>query len=74
LENGLLRFLFPCELAIAGSILLSSSSAVAAQTAVGGKAVLFNNFTKVKHASIFESIKPNGENGEELCPVRLSIS
>ena len=67
LENGLLKFLCPFELSTAGSIPISSSSAVAAHTVVTKKIELFNNFTRVKHASIFESIKPGGEvndNGE----------
>ena len=71
LENGLLRFLFPGELASAGSIPLSSSSAVSAQTAVTKKAVLFNNFTEVQHASIFESIKPSREQDEEAQPATI---
>jgi len=69
LENGLLKFLFPGELATAGAIPISSSTAIAAHTAVSRKVELFNNFTQVKHASIFESIKPGGENNEELHPV-----
>jgi hypothetical protein len=34
---------------------------------------LFNNFTRVKHASIFESIKPSGEKveGEDLRPATI---
>jgi hypothetical protein len=64
LENGLLKFLCPFELTTAGSIPISSSSAVAAHTAVTKKIELFNNFTRVKHASIFESIKPGGEKGD----------
>jgi hypothetical protein len=71
LENGLLRFLFPSELATAGSIPISSSSAVAAHTAVSRKIELFNNFTQVKHASIFESIKAGGERSEELRPATI---
>src|SRR6266481_5310988 len=71
LENGLLRFLFPSELTTAGSIPISSSSAVASHTAVTRKVELFNNFTKVKHASIFESIKPAAESGEELRPATI---
>ena len=70
LESGLLRFLFPTELSTAGSIPISSSSAVAAHTAVTKKVELFNNFTTVKHASIFESIKPSGD-GEELRPATI---
>ena len=71
LENGLLRFLFPGELATAGSIPLSNTSAVSAQTAVIKKAVLFNNFTEVQHASIFESIKPNKQNAEKAAPATI---
>ena len=71
LEKGLLKFLFPEELTTAGSIPISSSTAVAAHTAVTKKVELFNNFTRVKHASIFESIKPSGEKGEEMRPATI---
>lgn len=57
LEKGLLRFLFPEELRTAGSIPVSSATAVAAHTAITKKVELFNSFTKVKHASIFETVK-----------------
>jgi len=68
LENNLLRFLYPEELKTAGSIPLSSSSAVAAHTAQTKKVELFNNFTKVKHVSIFETIKLGSEQDEEPQP------
>ncbi len=73
LESGLLKFLCPAELATAGSIPISSSTAVASHTAVTRKTELFNNFTRVKHASIFESIRPGGEKGdeEELRPATI---
>jgi hypothetical protein len=71
LEDGLLKFLCPFELATAGSIPISSSTAVAAHTAVTKKTELFNNFTRVKHASIFESIKPNTESDEGLHPATI---
>jgi len=73
LESGLLKFLCPFELTTAGSIPISSSTAVAAHTAVTKKIELFNNFTRVKHASIFESIRPGGEKGdeEELRPATI---
>ncbi len=71
LENGLLKFLFPEELTTAGTIPISSSTAVAAHTAVTKKVELFNNFTRVKHASIFESIKPNAEKDEQLHPATI---
>ncbi len=57
LENGLLKFLFPDELKTAGAIPISSSSSVAAHTAVTRKVELYNNFAKVQHARIFESVK-----------------
>jgi GAF domain-containing protein len=64
LEKGLLRFIFPEYLRTTGAIPLSSK-AVAAHTALSKKAEIFNNFAKVKHASIFETIKPEGEDADE---------
>ena len=60
LQKGLLSFLYPEQLKTAGSIPVSSSSAVAAHTASTRKTELFNAFVKVKHASIFETVKLNG--------------
>jgi hypothetical protein len=57
LEKGLLRFLCPSELKTAGSIPVSSSTAVAAHTAVTKKVEMFNSFVKVKHASVFETVR-----------------
>jgi hypothetical protein len=68
LENEMLHFLFPRELVAGGAIPLSSPTAIAAHTAVARKAVLFNTFNKVKHASIFESIKLTGEQDEGARP------
>jgi len=59
LDKGLLSFLYPEQLKTAGSIPVSSSSAVAAHTASTKKTELFNAFVKVKHASIFETVKLN---------------
>ena len=64
LESGLLRFVFPEHLRTTGAIPLSSK-AVAAHTALSKKAEIFNNFARVKHASIFETIKPNATDLEE---------
>jgi hypothetical protein len=64
LESGLLRFVFPEYLRTTGAIPLSSK-AVAAHTALSKKAEIFNNFARVKHASIFETIKPNGNDSEQ---------
>ena len=56
LSGRLLNFLYPAELKTAGAIPLSSS-AVAARTARTKHAELFNDFTQVKHFSIFELVK-----------------
>jgi len=70
LEDGLLRFIFPEHLRTTGAIPLSSK-AVAAHTALSKKAEIFNNFAKVKHASIFETIKPGATESEELRPAPI---
>jgi len=64
LEGGLLKFIFPEHLRTTGAIPISSK-AVAAHTALSKKAEIFNNFARVKHASIFETIKPVGVEAEE---------
>src|SRR5882762_11728452 len=56
LEKGCLRFVFPPELRAAGMIPVSSS-AVAARTAATGTSLLSNSFARVKHVSLFESVK-----------------
>ncbi|HXY03973.1 MAG TPA: GAF domain-containing protein [Terriglobales bacterium] len=58
LEKGLLKFVLPEQLKTAGSIPVSSSSSIAAQTAASKKTHLFNAFTKVKHARVFETVRP----------------
>ena len=67
LEGGLLKFLFPEHLRTTGAIPISSK-AVAAHTALSKKAEIFNNFARVKHASIFETIKPIGAEAEQPAP------
>jgi GAF domain len=57
LDKGLLKFVLPEQLKTAGSIPVSSSSSIAAQTAATKKTHLFNAFTKVKHARVFETVK-----------------
>ena len=57
LDHGLLKFVLPEELKTAGAIPVSSSSAIAARTASTKKAETFNNFTKIKHARVFETVK-----------------
>ena len=76
-ENGSLRFLFPVELRTAGVIPLSSS-AVAARTVATGTPLLSNSFARVKHASLFESVKLGtalGEDGSsEQMPIQKIMS
>jgi len=55
-EKGSLRFVFPPELRAAGMIPMSSS-AVAARTVSTGTSLLSNSFARVKHASLFETVK-----------------
>jgi hypothetical protein len=71
LEGGLLRFLIPEHLVTTGAIPISSK-AIAAHTALSKKAEIFNNFARVKHASIFETIKPVGvESDQQSAPAPI---
>jgi hypothetical protein len=74
-EKDVLKFLFPAELRAAGSIPMSSS-AVAARTAVTKTSVLSNTFIKVKHASLFETVKlnPSETNPQEPAPIQKLMS
>ena len=75
LDKGLLRFLVPQHLKTAGAIPVSSSSAVAAHTAMTKKVELFNNFVKVRHANIFEAVRPTGEEASsEQPPIQKLMS
>lgn len=65
LEKGLLKFVLPEQLKTAGSIPVSSSSAVAAHTASTKKTELFNSFTKVQHARVFETVKLPSESEDQ---------
>jgi hypothetical protein len=67
LEGGLLKFIFPEHLRTTGAIPISSK-AVAAHTALSKKAEIFNNFARVSHASIFETIKPVGDEADVPTP------
>jgi hypothetical protein len=64
LDGGLLKFILPEHLRTTGAIPISSK-AVAAHTALSKKSEIFNNFARVKHASIFETIKPVGAETED---------
>ncbi len=67
LDGGLLKFIFPEHLRTTGAIPISSK-AVAAHPALSKKAEIFNNFARVAHASIFETIKPVGAEDNEPTP------
>jgi hypothetical protein len=76
LENGLLRFVFPEHLRSTGAIPLTSK-AVAAHTALSKKAEIFNNFARIKHASIFETINPGEveiEENSSTAPIQKLMS
>jgi hypothetical protein len=77
LEKGCLRFLFPPPLKTAGSIPISSSSSIVAHTATSKKAEFYNNFLKVKHASVFETVKlgsPPDNNQGTHTPIQKLMS
>ncbi len=67
LDGQELRFVFPVELQVAGSIPLSSS-AIAAQTAVSKLPELFNQFANVPHHNVFETVKLHGAKDIEAPP------
>jgi hypothetical protein len=71
LDKGFLKFLFPAELRTAGAIPLSGASAVSAHTASSKRAEVFNNFVKVKHASVFEHVK-RSRSGDDGAPVETA--
>ena len=76
LDRGLLQFVYPDELRTAGSIPISSSS-IAAHTAISKKSEIFNNFARVKHASIFETVKlgtSEGVDTSEPLPIQKLMS
>jgi hypothetical protein len=76
LNRGLLNFIYPDELRTAGSIPVSSTS-IAAHTAISKKPEIFNNFARVKHASIFESVKlgtSEGVDTSEPLPIQKLMS
>jgi transcriptional regulator with GAF, ATPase, and Fis domain len=74
LEKGSLRFLFPPELRSAGVIPVSGS-AVAARTASTGTSLLSNTFARVKHVSLFESVKlGQADQSSEQMPIQKIMS
>jgi len=76
LEKGILKFIYPAELRSAGAIPLSGS-AVAARTAVTRAPLLSNSFARVKHVSLFETVRlGTGDETEraEQMPIQKIIS
>jgi hypothetical protein len=76
LEDKRLQFLFPAALKAAGSIPVSSTSAIAAHTAVTRKAECYNSFANVKHVSVFETVKlePSSERTPPEKPIQRLMS
>jgi hypothetical protein len=75
-EKGSLRFVCPPALRAAGVIPMSSS-AVAARTVATGTSLLSNNFARVKHVSLFESVKLSSsqdEQASEQLPIQKIMS
>jgi len=76
LEKGSLKFIYPGELRSAGAIPLTGS-AVAARTAVTRAPLLSNTFARVKHVSLFETVKlgiVNESERAEQMPIQKIIS
>jgi hypothetical protein len=61
-----LHFLVPQALKNVGFIPLSSNSALAARTARESKAEINNNFSSVRHATVFEGVKAATTSGESI--------
>jgi len=63
--GNFLQFVLPKELRVIGTIPLNSTSALAARTARDRKPDALNNFSVVRHASVFEGV-PLGRNPGEM--------
>ena len=61
-----LHFLVPNALKNVGFIPLSSNSALAARTARESRPEINNNFTAVRHASVFEGVRTATTSGEAI--------
>lgn len=72
LEKNCLRFVFPTELRAAGALPLSGP-AVAARTASARSSLLSNSFARVRHASLFETVKLGGVEADEPGSQQLPI-
>jgi hypothetical protein len=62
-NDQLLRFVLPEKLRPVGTIPLNSTSALAARTARERRAEAINNFSAVRHASVFEGVPLGREQG-----------
>jgi hypothetical protein len=71
-EKNCLRFVFPSELRAAGLLPLSGP-AVAARTASTRSPLLSNSFARVRHVSLFESVKIGGKEADDLGSQQLPI-
>jgi hypothetical protein len=73
-EKNSLRFIYPSELRAAG-VLPLSGSAVAARTAATRTSLLSNAFTRVRHVSLFESVKLGvEEDNTQQMPIQKIMS
>jgi hypothetical protein len=76
-DKNCLRFIFPSELRAAGAVPLTGP-AVAARTASGKSSWLSNSFARVRHASLFETVKlgtlESDEPGEQQLPIQKIMS
>ncbi|HXH66837.1 MAG TPA: hypothetical protein VNH19_00890 [Candidatus Limnocylindrales bacterium] len=61
-----LHFLVPQALKNVGFIPMSSTSALAARTARDSRAEINNNFSAVRHATVFEGVKAATTTGESI--------
>jgi hypothetical protein len=61
-----LHFLVPTALKNVGFIPLTSNSALAARTARESKPEINNNFSEVRHATVFEGVKAPTTSGESI--------
>src|SRR5271165_4106623 len=61
-----LHFLVPQALKNVGFIPLSSNSALAARTAKESRPEINNNFSSVRHASVFEGVRTGTTSGEAI--------
>jgi hypothetical protein len=75
-QDGLLKFIYPAELRMAGAIPLSSN-AVAARTVTTRTPLLSNSFARINHVRHFESIRLEDDSANEAAkpaPIQKLIS